>query len=146
MRSSPPHDLRIFEVRDRVRWGDVDIAGIIYFGTYVRLIEIAETELWRELGFPYAKLFDRFDIWLPRVHLDFDFRSPAFMDDELLMRTQVVRVGTSSITLKSEAHNVSSRQVNAIASVVVACVDREDCKSRPLPPELAEALRACVYD
>lgn len=142
MRSSETGEIRIFEVRDRVRWSDVDIAGIIYFGAYVRLIELAETELLRELGFPYAQLFDKFKIWLPRVHLEFDFFKPALMDDELLMRTQVVRVGRSSITLKIEVHNVRGAEVDAVATLVVACVDRVTMKSRPLPGEFGDLLRA----
>ncbi|MBC5829873.1 MAG: acyl-CoA thioesterase [Candidatus Eremiobacteraeota bacterium] len=144
MKSSAPGNVRIFEVRDRVRWSDVDIAGIIYFGAYVRLIELAETELLRELGFPYAEVFDKFNIWLPRVHLDFDFFKPAFMDDELLMRTQVVRVGTSSITLKTEVHNIRGAEIDAVASLVMACVDRRTLKSRPLPAAFADPLRACA--
>ncbi len=143
-KSALPSDARIFQVRDRVRWSDVDIAGIIYFGAYVRFIELAETELLRDLGFPYAQVFERFNIWLPRVHLDFDFFKPAFMDDELTMKSHVAAVGTSSITLKSEVHNVARGEVDAIATLIVACVDRQTLKSRPLPAAFAEPLRACA--
>ncbi|MDP9018080.1 MAG: acyl-CoA thioesterase, partial [Candidatus Eremiobacteraeota bacterium] len=103
-RDTTPPGARIFEVRDRVRWSDVDIAGIIYFGAYVRFIELAETELFRSLGFAYAKMFDQLDIWLPRVHLDFDFFKPALMDDELLLRTHIAKLGSSSITMRMIVH------------------------------------------
>ncbi|MDQ6932017.1 MAG: acyl-CoA thioesterase [Candidatus Eremiobacteraeota bacterium] len=149
MKSKPaktvtPGDVRIFEVRDRVRWSDVDIAGIIYFGAYVRFIELAETELMRDLGFPYAQVFDTFNMWLPRVHLDFDFFKPAFMDDELVMKTHVARVGTSSITLKTEVYNVRAAEMDAAATLVVVCVDRQTMKSRPLPSSFGGAFRACA--
>lgn len=148
MKSKPaqtvvPGDVRVFEVRDRVRWSDVDIAGIIYFGAYVRFIELAETELMRDLGFAYSQVFDRFNIWLPRVHLDFDFFKPAFMDDELVMKTHIERVGTSSITLKTEVYNVRAQETDALATLIVVCVDRQTMKSRPLPPAFGGAFRAC---
>ena len=135
---------RLFEVRDRVRWSDVDIAGIIYFGAYVRFIELAETELFRELGFPYAKLFEQLDVWLPRVHLDFDFRRPARMDDELIVRTHVARVGTSSITMKIDVHDAVSDAIDASCTLIVATVDRKKMKSRPIPDQLRTALAACI--
>ena len=135
---------RIFEVRDRVRWSDVDIAGIIYFGAYVRFIELAETELFHELGFPFAKVFDQLDVWLPRVHLDFDFRRPARMDDELIVRTGVAKVGNSSITLKIDVHDAATDEIDASCTLIVATVDRGKMKSRPIPSELREALKSCM--
>ena len=53
-----------FHSREFVRWSDVDKAGIICYGAYVRFFEIAETELFRSVGYPYSKLFDHFDLWL----------------------------------------------------------------------------------
>jgi len=56
-----------FSIEEYVRWSDVDAAGVICYGAYVRFIEIAETELFRTAGFPYGQIFERFDCWLPRV-------------------------------------------------------------------------------
>lgn len=131
-------------MRDRVRWSDVDIAGIIYFGAYVRFIELAETELFRELGYAYSEMFELLEIWLPRVHLDFDFYKPALMDDELLMRTHIERLGTSSLTLKIVVHILRSNEVAATATLIVAAVDRKTMKSRPLPPQFRSDLEVCL--
>ncbi|GAC1498907.1 MAG: tol-pal system-associated acyl-CoA thioesterase [Vulcanimicrobiaceae bacterium] len=141
-KDATPEDARIFEVRDRVRWSDVDIAGIIYFGAYVRFIELAETELFRELGYPYSEMFEKLDIWLPRVHLDFDFFKPALMDDELLIRSHIARLGTSSITLKMVVQNERSAEVNASATLIVATVDRKKMRCRPLPDGFRRTLAA----
>ena len=72
-----------FVIDEYVRWSDVDNAGIIFYGAYVRFFEIAETELFRELGVPYSEVFSRFDMWLPRAHLECDFKYPARLDDQL---------------------------------------------------------------
>ena len=39
-----------FTIEERVRWGDVDAARIIFYGAYIRFFEIAETELFRAAG------------------------------------------------------------------------------------------------
>ncbi|GAC1360230.1 MAG: tol-pal system-associated acyl-CoA thioesterase [Vulcanimicrobiaceae bacterium] len=143
-RDATPAGARIFEVRDRVRWSDVDIAGIIYFGAYVRFIELAENELFRSLGYAYSKMFEELDIWLPRVHLDFDFFKPALMDDELLLRTHIAKLGSSSITMRMIVHNAQSDEVDATATLVVASVNRQSMQSRPMPAQLRSALEACL--
>ena len=72
-----------FTIQEYVRWSDVDFAGLICYGAYLRFFEFAETELFRAAGLAYGEVFERFDIWLPRVQLHCDFHSPALLDDLL---------------------------------------------------------------
>ena len=41
----PDRSPQPFVIEEYVRWSDVDFAGIIFYGSYVRLFEIAETDL-----------------------------------------------------------------------------------------------------
>src|SRR5260370_10178179 len=91
-----------FTIEERVRWGDVDAASIIFYGSYIRFFEIAETELFRASGIPYGKVFDELDIWLPRVHLECDFHRAAQLDDLLEVRVWVGRFGRTSMRLNFE--------------------------------------------
>jgi hypothetical protein len=59
---------------------------MIYYGQFLRLCEIAETELFRAVGLPYSAVFDRLDIWLPRVQIHFDFHKPLVFDDLMVGR------------------------------------------------------------
>jgi acyl-CoA thioester hydrolase len=135
---------RIFRVTDRVRWGEIDQMGIIYYGTYVRFVELGETELYRELGFSFAEMFDRFDMWLPRVHLEFDFLHPAIIDDEIDVETSVAHVGASSIRLHFLFRRGPDARALAEGKLVTACVDRVERRPRRLPRELGDALRGCL--
>jgi acyl-CoA thioester hydrolase len=127
-------------IEDRVRWSDVDAAGIICYGAYLRFYEIAETELFRAAGEPPHEVFDRYDIWLPRVHIESDFSAPAFLDDVLRVTARVERVGTGSIHVGFRVERQG--QTIARARFVMACVSRRDFGKRPLPPELARRLEA----
>ncbi len=80
---APMPEFKKFTVEERVRWGDVDAARIIFYGAYIHLFEFAETELFRAVGLPYGVMFDELDIWLPRVHLECDFHHAAQLDDLL---------------------------------------------------------------
>ena len=135
---------RVFRTRDRVRWGNVDKMGIIYYGTYVRFVELGETELYRDLGFSFAEMFDRFEFELPRVHLHFDFLHPALVDDEIAVETTVAHVGGSSIHLEFVFRRVADARVLAKGKLVTACVDRVALRPRRIPEELRDALRGCL--
>ncbi len=135
---------RPFTIDEYVRWSDVDFAGIIFYGAYVRFFEIAETEMFRSLGFPYGEIFDRFDMWLPRAHLDCDFKQPARLDDSLRVAAYFTRIGNSSLALTFDVLHRGGGRLAAIGHEVLVCTDRKDLKSRPLPQELREVLEPSV--
>jgi YbgC/YbaW family acyl-CoA thioester hydrolase len=134
-----------FTIEERVRWGDVDAAGIIFYGSYIRFFEIAETELFRAVGLPYGKIFEELNIWLPRVHLECDFHRAAQMDDLLEVSVYVARIGKSSLRLnfevrkRNEAGEIESKLM-ATAHFVLVSTDRANLKPLPVPEELRRAL------
>ena len=138
-----------FTIEERVRWGDVDAANIIFYGSYIRFFEIAETELFRAVGMPYGKIFDELDIWLPRVHLECDFHRAARMDDLLEVSVYVGRIGTTSLRLNFEVRRKTEdgtieKDLMATAHFVLVSTDRKDLKPLPVPDELRRALTPYV--
>lgn len=130
-----------FRVGEFVRWSDIDLAGIICYGAYVRFFEIAESELFRSIGWPFSVLFERFDFWLPRAALHFEFRSPALLDDRLDVEMWVSKIGTSSLRLQFEVHKDGpERALTAEGYAVLVAVARGDLRPIPLPPEMVAAL------
>jgi YbgC/YbaW family acyl-CoA thioester hydrolase len=129
-----------FTIEEHVRWSDTDRAGIIYYGQFLRFFEIAETELFRAVGLPYSDVFDRFDIWLPRVQIHFDFRKPLMLDDLIEVSAYVGRFGNKSLTLRFEVNKKSENDLVAEGHVVLACVSRSSFKSVSVPSEITKAL------
>ena len=137
-----------FSIQDRVRWSDVDRAGIIYFGSYVRFFEIAETEMYRAMGLPYSEAFELLDVYPVRAQFHFDFKSPAFLDDLLTAELWVSHIGTSSIRLEFEISRAGGEDVDVkeFTTVLVTghcvqvTVDRQNYKPRRIPDRLRKAL------
>jgi len=129
-----------FIVDEYVRWSDVDFAGIIFYGSYVRFFEIAETELFRACGLAYGEVFDRYDIFLPRKAVHSEFYWPARLDDRLRVAAYIGRVGTKSMTLHFDVLRDESTALGAAGWQVLVCVDRKLLKPRPLPQGLLAAL------
>lgn len=129
-----------FVVEEYVRWSDVDYAGIIFYGSYIRFFEIAETELFRAAGLAYGDVFDRFGIFLPRKTMQSEFFRPARLDDHLRVAAYIARVGKTSMTINFDVTWGDDATLGAAASQVLVCVDRQALVPRPLPPELLRAL------
>ncbi len=129
-----------FTIEERVRWGDVDAARIIFYGAYIRFFEIAETELFRSIGLPYGKIFDELDIWLPRVHLECDFRQAARLDDLLEVSVYVGRIGNKSMRLDFEVRRQGEESIVADAHFVLAAVKQETFETVPIPDDLRRRL------
>ena len=134
-----------FTIEERVRWGDVDAASIIFYGSYIRFFEIAETELFRAVGMPYGKLFDELDIWLPRVHLECDFHRAPRLDDLLEVSVYVGNIGRTSLRLDFEVRRKTEdgtieKDLMATAHFVLVATDRANLKPIPVPEALREKL------
>ncbi len=138
-----PQPLRV-RVRDRVWWSDVDKMGVMYFGRYVRFAEMAETEFFRALGYSYDEIHAQFGIWLARIHLEIDFRAPARLDDELVCRAQLAKVGASSIHFRFPVERAVDGARLADIGLVVACLDAATLKTTRTPNALRERLTAHV--
>ena len=138
-------DLQKFTIEERVRWGDVDAAGIIFYGSYIRFFEIAETELFRAVGLPYGVVFDELNIWLPRVHLECDFHRAAQLDDLLEVSVWVGKIGTTSLRLNFEVRRKDrddkiEEKLIATAHFVLVSTRRDNLQPIPVPEELRRAL------
>jgi len=131
---------RRFTIEERVRWGDVDAASIIFYGAYIRFFEFAETELFRAVGLPYSVMFDELDIWLPRVHLECDFHHAAQLDDLLEVSVSVGRFGNKSMRLNFEVRRKGEQLLIADAHFVLAAVRRDTFETVTIPEELRSGL------
>src|SRR5258708_25214455 len=131
-----------FVIEEYVRWSDVDFAGIIFYGSYVRLFEIAETEMFRHCGLAYARMFDEYDIFLPRKAVHSEFYWPARLDDRLRIAAYIGKVGTKSLTLHFDVLRTHAPPVSLGAAgwMVLVCVDRKQLQRRPPPAGCIHAL------
>lgn len=130
-----------FVISEFVRWGDVDLAGIICYGAYIRFFELAETELFREAGLPFSRMFDGFDMWLPRKIMHAEFHSPALLDERLNVVTYISAIGNTSLTINFEVCRKEGMLLRASAYQVLVCVSRGGLVKKSLPAEVVAALQ-----
>ena len=114
------------EKRIEIRWRDLDALRHVNNAVYATYLEEARDEWFvRTLG-PGGNFWDYV---LARVAID--FRRELTQDDEaLVVRTRLVRIGTSSLTFREEIVSLAG-WVAAEAESVVVARDSDTGRSRP---------------
>jgi acyl-CoA thioester hydrolase len=133
-------------IQVRVPFSDVDSSQRIHFTAMLRYMEIAEHELARSLGFPYA--ITQKDIVFPRVHVACDYLRGISYDDELTIEARVEQVGRSSWTVAFQAYFTEEIKQSeqkggepaARGKMTMVAMDPQTGRARPLPDELRAAL------
>ena len=134
-----------FSVQEYVRWEDIDAAGIINYQAYLRFFGLAEVELVRSCGLTYRRLFDEIGIWLPRVHVECDFRHPVTLDELLVVDAWFGKLGETSIHLDFEVHRSTDRErVVATGKYVLVAVKKGEFGAVRIPEEVRAALAPYV--
>ncbi len=70
----------------RVRYGETDQMGYVYYGNYAQFFEVGRVEWLRSLGTDYKSL-EESGIMLPVTQLNVNYLKPAKYDDLLTIKT-----------------------------------------------------------
>lgn len=129
-----------FETETKVRFGDVDAAGIVFYPRYFEMLNTAVEDWFDSMGFDFRSMHMLHRIGIPTVRLECDFVAPSSYGDELTIRISVVRVGRSSCTVD---YVVAGRgQVRLNARGVLVCMNLETRRSIEWPDAIGLKLRA----
>jgi acyl-CoA thioester hydrolase len=123
--------------QSRVRFGDTDASGRIFYVSLLNHFDAAEAEFLRSLGCSYRQI-QAGNTAFPRVRVECDYLSALKYDDLMDIAVTVDRVGHASFTLAFDV-SVDGRQA-ARGKVTVVSMDRETQKATSLPEQLHSAL------
>jgi acyl-CoA thioester hydrolase, YbgC/YbaW family len=102
-----------FDTKIRVRYGETDQMGYLYYGQYAQYYEVGRVETIRSLGLSYKDLEEVHGIWLPVVSMESRFVRPAFYDDLLTVRSIIKKLPDEYITFHVEIFNEKQKLLNA---------------------------------
>jgi YbgC/YbaW family acyl-CoA thioester hydrolase len=127
-----------FIYQSRVRFGDTDVSGRIFYVSLLNHFDAAETEFLRDRGIFYSALQDQ-PVTFPRVRVECDYTSALAFDDLMDIAVTVDRIGGASFTL---AFDVSVAGRNAArGKITIVSFDKQKQRACPLPEGLRAALQ-----
>lgn len=129
-----------YDFRKRVRYGETDQMGYLYYGNYAQYYEIGRVEMLRSLRITYKEMEQEHGIWMPVVSLDMRFVRPGFYDELLTIRTTLRELPEKFIRFHMEIFNEKMKLING-GSVKLCFVEASSGQTISAPEFLLEKLR-----
>jgi 4-hydroxybenzoyl-CoA thioesterase len=126
----------------RVRFDDVDHAGIVYYPRFFHYFHVAFEEMFIErLGAgssaAYQRVLDERRIGFPAVHAEADFKAPLRFGDLFEVELTAPHVGQKSIGFVYGARKVDdARTLAAEGRVTTAVISMDTFRAVALPDDL----------
>lgn len=127
------------ETKLRVRYGETDKMGYVYYGVYPLYYEVGRTELMRKFDYSYKRIEDM-GIMLPVISLDIKYYQAAKYDDLLTIKTTLKKLPSARIIFFYEILNEEGTLLNE-GSTSLVFVDEQTRKPKRAPKELLDQLK-----
>ena len=130
-----------FKSKQKIRFGDIDRAGIVYYPRFLHYFHVALEEFFDDsLCVGYPTMINSHNIGLPTVHLETDFKKPLRYGDRIEVEVRVLHIGTSSIKFGYQVFRQGEETPRVTGHNITVCVDMESFEKTSIP----DFLRACL--
>ncbi|MHB8631664.1 MAG: acyl-CoA thioesterase [Candidatus Limnocylindria bacterium] len=136
---APPTAGYPFAHRQRVRFGETDMQGVVYYANYLLFAEVGRVAYLRELGIDYTRDLIAQGVDFTIGEASVRYQAPLRFDDEYDIRVRVGEIRNSSWTFEY-AFDRADGQRCAIGSTVQVILDRATGKAGRIPQHLRDAL------
>lgn len=114
----------------RVRYGETDQMGYVYYGFYAMYYEVARVESLRQLGMTYREI-EEMGVIMPVLENHSWYISPGRYDELLTIVTTIREKPTVRIKFEYEIYNEENKLINK-GETLLAFVDKKT--NRPCRP------------
>ena len=126
------------ESQIRVRYGETDRMGYMYYGNYPEYFEVARTDMIRALGLSYRDIEDQ-GIIMPVRTLRVDYKLPALYDEILRVKSCLKSFPESRLDIDYEIYNMDNKLI-CTGNTVLVFVDAHTRRIRRCPDFFLKAV------
>ncbi len=120
------------ETQVRVRYAETDQMGIVHNANYLVWFEVGRSEFCRAKGFSYKEMEEEENALMVVAESYCRYKSPAYYEDILTIRTRVEEIRSRSLRFIYEVHRASDDMLIAEGETLHVVTDK-DKKVRMLP-------------
>ena len=133
------------ETEIRVRYAETDKMGIVHHSNYLIWFEAGRSELCRARGFSYKAMEEQDNALMVVAETYCRYKSPAYYEDVLTVRTQVAEIRSRSIRFIYEIFRQSDETLLAEGETLHVVTD-ENKKVKLIPDIYRDRLLADASD
>ena len=123
----------------RVRYAETDKMGIVHHSNYYVWFELGRSDLCRERGFSYLEMEENENTRLVVAESQCRYKSPAFYEDELVIKTRIGRIRSRSISFLYEVFRPATETLVATGETKHIVTDTNN-KIRSMPDRYRKLL------
>ena len=136
-----PHD---FKMLRRVEFADTDLAGIMHFSNFFRMMEATEHAFFRSLGFSIHEQQEGMAIGWPRVSARCDYQKPLRFEQEVEVHLLVAELRTRSIRYLFIFRRPADGLEIARGEIVAVCASVQHSSGKLAATAIPERIRAQI--
>ena len=130
-----------FRSQLKIRFGDIDRAGIVYYPRFLHYFHVALEEYFASrLGIEYHTFIESHRIGLPTVHLETDFSQPFSYGDDMEVEVEVLKVGQTSITFGYRVFKIGDSEPRIVGHNVTVCLNMDTFEKMEIPQWFRQLL------
>ncbi len=114
----------------RVRYGETDQMGYMYYGNYAEFYEVGRVEMLRSLGMTYSGM-EADGIIMPVLEMKCKYLKPALYDEEISIKVIMEKMPGIRIHFVYELHNEKQELIH-IGETLLVFINRKT--NRPCLP------------
>lgn len=130
----------VYDHQKRIRYGETDQMGYLYYGNYALLFEIGRVEAIRSMGISYKYMEEEMGIMMPVLSLESRYLAPAKYDELITIRTILKELPSKMIEFH---HEILSDEGKVIHKGIVKLffVDMKTNKRVSTPTYLTDRIK-----
>lgn len=128
----------VHETKIRVRYGETDQMGIVYYGNYALYYETGRVEALRSLGMTYKEM-EEDGVQMPVLEMHCRYLAPALYDELLTVKTMLREMPGARIVFDFELLNETAQLINR-GRVTLAFISEKTKRPTRCPQKLTGLL------
>lgn len=133
-----------FKMTRRVEFADTDMAGIMHFSNYFRMMEATEHAFFRSLGSSIHTEINGEAIGWPRVSAHCDYQRPLRFEEEVSVHLLVTEVRTRSIRYLFIFRKAADGSEVARGQITAVCATLKSATGRMAATAIPETIRVQI--
>lgn len=133
-----------FKLTRRIEFAETDMAGIVHFANFFRMMESTEHAFFRSLGFSIHAHENGATTGWPRVSAACDYRAPLRFEEEVEIHLIVAEVRSRSIRYEFIFRKVADATEVARGKIAAVCASVDKTTGKLVPVPIPESIRSKI--
>ena len=125
----------------RIFYADTDSYGVVWHGSYLRLMEMGRVYWTESVGFNLIDLKENYDVVIPVAGVNIKYKMSAKVDDIVVVETELKSYNGLTAVFRQIIRNKETGRIYTDADVTIVAISNSGQLYRKMPAVLDEVFK-----